>query len=674
MDDLSQKLVKYFSGKIVRKDLTQNLREGANVPVFVLEYLLGSYCSTDDEKTIEEGIESVKEILSKNYVRPDESEKVKSRIESQGRYKIIDKVKVRLNTTKNRYECSLSNIGLDHIEIGRNYIKEYEKLLTGGIWCIITLNYYFEEGSHDSPFIIEKLKPIQMPNLDMKELFNMRKYFDKEEWLDILIRSTGLEPTNLSRDAKWHLMARMVPYVENNYNMCELGPRNTGKSYLYDEISPNSILVSGGQTTVPNLFYNMKTKTVGLVGAWDIVAFDEVAGIKFKDNQGVQIMKGFMANGSFSRGKEAINANASLVFIGNIDGSIDNIIKTSHLFKPFPEDMDAAFYDRMHCYIPGWEIPKLHTELITNSFGFISDYLAEWMREMRKYNFADNIFKYFKLGKDLNTRDTIAVKKTTSGLLKLLYPNEEFGKEEVSECLEYALTTRRRVKEQLKVIGGMEFYDVHFSYLDILDEEETYVGVPESGGDKLIPEGKLKPGSVFCVASSLDTSNKGLFKVELQKMKGRGKFTHTGFGKGKKIKEELKEAINYLKGNLSSITQQYSYSEYDFHLKGTNYSGGSAFENIELAIFISLVSGILEKSVLSQMVVIGSMSIGGSIVSSGNLADSLQIAADSGAKKVLIPASDMGKAGNVPSDIISKFNIILYNDPISAVFKALGVE
>ena len=675
MEDLNTKLNAHFGGKVVRKDLTKRLREGINVPVFVLEYLLGMYCATDDEETIQSGVERVKEILAQNYVRPDEAEKVKAKIREKGRYKIIDKVTVKLNERYDRYEALLSNLGIKGIQTSPTYVKKYEKLLAGGIWCILTINYFYEEGSNDSPFILEELKPIQMPGLNMQELFDAREHFTLEEWIDVLIRSVGMEPTNLEENTKWHMIARLIPFVENNFNVCELGPRGTGKSYVYDEISPNAILISGGQTTVANLFYNMATRMVGLVGVWDIVAFDEVAGIKFKDKDGIQIMKGYMANGAFARGKEHVNANASMVFVGNINSPVETLVKTGHLFIPFPKEMiDTAFFDRFHLYLPGWEIPKMRPEFLTNQYGFISDYLAEWMRDMRKQTYSDAISKYFRLGKDLNQRDTIAVKRTVSGLLKLLFPNGKFTKEDVQLCLEYALIGRRRVKEQLKKIGGMEFYDVHFSYIDLENEEENWVGLPESGGKTLIPEGELPPGSVYTVAANNDTGHKGLFKIELQKMAGSGKISDTGFGGGKAIRDEMKEAIDFMKANISNISQNLHYSDLDMHLKATDLNGIGNISEMELAIFISLVSGILEKPALSQLVVLGSMSIGGTVIGTQNIGNALQIASDSGAKKVLLPASDMAKMGNVPSDLFSKFSIVVYTDPINAVFKALGVE
>lgn len=674
MDELDQKLNQSFAGKVVRKDLTKHIREGANVPVYVLEYLLGMYCATDDETTIAEGILKVKQILADNYVRADESEKIKSKIKEKGRYKIIDKVTAKLSEKNDRYEGYLSNINIKNIIIDNSYIRKYEKLLAGGIWCILNLEYYYDENSNNSPFKIVDLKPIQMPGLDLAEYVNARANFNLTEWIDVICRSVGMEPVNLDETAKWHIVARMIPFVEKNYNICELGPRGTGKSYVYDELSPYSILISGGQTTVANLFYNMSTRTVGLVGLWDVVAFDEVAGINLKDKDGIQIMKGFMANGSFSRGKESLNADASMVFVGNINGSIENMVKTSHLLSPFPHDMiDTAFFDRFHHYLPGWEVPKMRPEFFTNSYGFISDYFAECLRELRKHNFSDAIQKYFRLGKDLNQRDTIAVKRTVSGMVKLLFPDGNFTKDDIKKCLEYALVGRRRIKEQLKKIGGMEFYDVHFSYIDLDDNEELFVGVPESGGNSLIPEGDLPPGTVYTVAKNKDSGHKGLYRLDIQRMAGNGKLSDTGFGGGSVIKEELKEAVNYVRSNLSRITQSAKYNDFEYHLKASDLNGINNPQGMELSMFLSIVSTITERSLQPQIVVLGSMSIGGAIIGSDNLGEYLQVASDSGAKKILIPASDMGQIGKVPTDLIANFSLIIYSDPIDAAFKAMGL-
>lgn len=675
MDALDTKLNQSFAGKVVRKDLTKQIKEGANVPVYVLEYLLGMYCATDDEATIKDGILKVKQILADNYVRPDESEKIKAKIKEKGRYKIIDRVTAKLNEKADRYEGLLSNINIKNVIIDDSYIRKYEKLLAGGIWSILTLEYWFDENSKDSPFKIVELKPIQMPETDISDFIKHRQDFTLEEWIDIICRSVGMEPVNLDEKTKWHLVARMIPFVEKNFNICELGPRGTGKSYVYDEISPYSILISGGQTTVANLFYNMSTRTVGLVGMWDVVAFDEVAGINMKDKDGIQIMKGFMANGSFSRGKESVNADASMVFVGNINGSIENLVKTSHLLSPFPKDMiDTAFFDRFHHYLPGWEIPKMRPEFFTNAYGFISDYYAECLRELRKHNFSDVISQYFRLGKDLNQRDTIAVKRTVSGLVKLLFPDGKFTKEDIRKCLEYALIGRRRVKEQLKKIGGMEFYDVHFSYIDLEDNEEHFVGVPESGGKSLIPEGDLPAGTVYAIGKNADSGHKGLFRLDIQRMPGNGKISDTGFGGGTAIKEELKEAVNYVRSNLNRITQTAKFSDFEFHLKATDLNGIGNTKGLELAMFLSIVSSIAERPLIPQLAILGSMSIGGAIIGSDNLGEYLQVSADSGAKKVLIPAVDMAQLAKVPSDLISKFSLVVYSDPVDAAFKAMGLE
>ncbi len=676
MDELNVKLNKYFPGKVVRKDLTKKIKEGANVPVYVLEYLLGMYCATNDERAINDGVENVKRILADNFVRPDEAEKIKSKIKEKGIYTIIDKISVRLNERLDIYQAEFSNLGIKDALISEEYIKKYEKLLVGGIWCIIKVSYsYDEQDRHKSPFIISSLDPIQLPNMDLKGLFEERKHFNKDEWIDVLIRSMGIEPTHLQNNQKWHFIERAVPLVENNYNLCELGPRGTGKSHIYKEISPNSILVSGGQTTVANLFYNMSQKKIGLVGMWDCVAFDEVAGIHFKDKDGIQIMKDYMASGSFARGKEEKNANASMVFVGNINQSVEVLLKTSNLFEPFPPEMatDSAFFDRMHYYLPGWEIPKMRPELITDEFGFITDYLSEFFREMRKRTFSDALDKYFKLGNNLNQRDVIAVRKTISGLIKLLYPNGEYTKEELKEILEYALVGRRRVKEQLKKIGGMEFYDVHFSYIDLDTMEENFVSVPECGGGKLIPEGILKAGHTYFVGRG-SSGMIGTFKIEVESPSGHGKFNITGVGADRETKEALNTAYNYFKGNKKNISASIQVENVDYLLHIEDLQGVGASKDVSLAAFVAMCSSALKKSMQGSLVILGSMSIGGTISKVDELANTLQVCFDSGAKKILLPMSSAGDISNVPSDLFSKFNISFYNSPEDAVYKALGIE
>ena len=684
-----------FDGRIVRKDLTKKIKEGANVPVYVLEFLLGQYCSSDDPEIIEQGVENVKHILADNFVRPDEAQKILSVLRQRGSYTVIDKITVSLNIRYDMYEVEFSNLGLKNIPISEEYPTKYDRLLCGGIWCIVQLDYETENefapeiisASGDyiqskkkrqkdaTPISIRKLTPIQMPHVDIEELKQGCKAFTKEEWMDVMLRSIGMEPDTLTEREKWLLLARMLPLVENNFNLCELGPRSTGKSHLYKEISPNSILVSGGQTTVANLFYNMGRKTVGLVGLWDCVAFDEVAGIHFKDKDGIQIMKDYMASGSFARGKEEKAASASMVFVGNINQSVDVLLKTSSLFDPFPPEMgtDTAFLDRIHCYIPGWEIPKFRPEHFTDDYGFITDYLAEFLRELRKEQYGDALDKYFRLGKNLNQRDTIAVRKIVGGFVKLLYPDGEFTKEQLEKILQISLEMRRRVKEQLKKLGGMEFYDVNFSYIDNETFEEHYVSVPEQGGGKLIPEGICNPGQVYTVSRG-KSGMIGVFRLESQMLPGNGKFDRTGLGSDRDAKEATDTAFKYLKANGSRISGTLSTTMRDYIINYQDLQGIGMTSKLALPTLIALCSIALGKPTVSTLAVLGEISISGTMIKVDDLANVLQVCLDSGAKKILLPITSAGDLGSVPAELMGSFNIIFYNSAEDAVFKALGVE
>ena len=676
IEEINTKLYKYFSGKIVRKDLTKKIKEGANVPVYVLEYLLGMYCSSTNDEDIEEGLKTVKKILAENYVRPDEAEKIKSKLRENASYTVIDKVTVKLNLRENRYEAEFSNMALKGIPISDVYPSKYERLLGGGIWSIVQLEYFYDEGDKNrNPVTIRKLTPVQMPEIDFEEFKQMREKFTDEEWIDIILRSTGMEPDKFNERIKWLHLARLLPLVENNYNFCELGPRGTGKSHVYKEISPNSILVSGGQTTVANLFYNMGKGTMGLVGLWDCVAFDEVAGIKFKDQDGVQIMKDYMASGSFARGKEEKNATAGMVFVGNINQSVDILLKTSHLFDPFPDVMgqDTAFLDRMHCYLPGWEIPKYRPEFFTDNYGFITDYYAEIMRELRKISYSDAHDKYFRLGNQLNQRDVIAVKRTVSGMIKLVYPHGKFKKKDVEKILRFSLEMRRRVKEQLKKIGGMEFYDVNFSYISNDDFNEEYVSVPEQSSGSLIPEGVGKAGHLYTVSHGKNGMI-GLFKIETQITKGTGKFEKTGLGNNRDAKEAAETAFKYLKANGKSISGSISTVNNDYVVNYQDMKGIGMTSDLTLATLVAICSAALNKPVVSSAVILGNLSIGGTIIKMSELANILQVCLDSGAKKILLPITSASDLASVPSDLIGAFNLIFYSTAEDAVFKALGVE
>ena len=666
----------HFSGKIVRKDLAKQIKEGANVPVYVLEFLLGQYCSSDEDNVIEAGVSKVKKILADNFVRPDEAQKILSILRQKRTYSVIDKITVNLNIKNDTYEAEFSNLGIKNVPISEDYPTQYDRLLCGGIWCMVNLEYQFdEEDKKGTPIRILKLQPIQMPHVDIKDLQEGRKYFTKEEWIDIMLCSIGMEPDELNEREKWLLLLRLVPLVENNYNLCELGPRSTGKSYVYKEISPNSILVSGGQTTVANLFYNMARKQVGLVGLWDCVAFDEVAGINFKDKDGIQIMKDYMASGSFARGKEEKAATASMVFVGNINQSVDVLLKTSSLFEPFPPEMgtDTAFLDRMHCYIPGWEVPKFRPEHFTNDYGFITDYLSEFVRELRKMQQGDALDKYFKLGKNLNQRDVIAVRKSVSGLIKLIYPDGNYSKEELEEILRISLEMRRRVEEQLKKIGGMEFYDVNFSYIDNETFEEKYVSVPEQGSSTLIPEGICNPGQVYTVSQG-KSGMIGLYRLETQMLPGNGKFERTGIGTDRECKEATAIAFNYLKANSNRISQSISTTTKDYFIDYRDLQGIGMTNNLALPTLIAICSIALNKPTLGSLAVLGDISISGTVIKVENLANCLQVCLDSGAKKILLPITSAQDLGTVPSELMGSFSIIFYNSVEDAVFKALGVE
>ena len=687
-DEIKEKLRQNFDGKIVRKDLTKKIKEGANVPVYVLEFLLGQYCSSDDEAIIEKGVQNVKRILADNFVRPDEAQKILSQLRKKGSHTVIDMITVNLDIKKNCFFASFSNLGLDKVPIADEYPEKYDRLLCGGIWCIVQLDYEVEGDNNFglvdlggeplqssqkkqkdlTPISIRKLTPIQMPHIDIDELKRGRKAFTKDEWLDILLRSIGMEPDEFTEREKWLLLTRMIPLVENNFNLCELGPRSTGKSHLYKEISPNSILISGGQTTVANLFYNMGRKSVGLVGLWDCVAFDEVAGIKFKDKDGIQIMKDYMASGSFARGKEEKAASASMVFV-------DILLKTSSLFDPFPPEMgtDTAFLDRIHCYLPGWEIPKFRPEHFTNDYGFISDYLAEFIRELRKEQYGDALDHYFRLGKNLNQRDTIAVRRMVDGYLKLMYPDGVFDKSELEEVLQISLEMRRRVKEQLKKLGGMEFYDVNFSYIDLEDMSEHYVSVPEQGGGKLIPDGMCNPGQVYTVSRG-KSGMIGVFRLESQMLPGSGKFERTGLGSDRDCKESTNTAFNFLKANGKRISGGISTASKDYIINYQDLQGIGMTGKLALPTLIALCSIALGRPTVSTLAVLGEISISGTILKVDELANSLQVCLDSGAKKVLLPITSAADLGTVPPELVGSFNLIFYSSAEDAVFKALGVE
>lgn len=687
MDELDEKIIKNFPGKIVRKDLTSLMKRGANVPTFVLEYLLGMYCATDDEEVIEAGLEKIRTILSENYVRPDESEKIKSKIRENGEYTVIDKISAVLDEYNDVYVARFANLDIERFVLPSEYATEYTKILTGGIWCITRIAYQYDKfddeeerktrrkrGPQDSPFKILSLKPIQMPNLDLDDMISKRKNFTYKEWRDMLLRSCGYEPDALKEKEKLHFLERMVPLVERNYNFCELGPRGTGKSHIYKEISPYSILMSGGQTSTANLFYNLSSHRVGLVGHWDCVAFDEVAGMHFKDMDAIQILKDYMASGSFARGKDSINADASMVFVGNINDSVDSLLKVTHLFNPFPPEFnsDSAFFDRMHFYLPGWEIPKMRSELLTEKYGLIADCIAEYCKEIRKYDFSHLFDKYYKLNKDFNKRDEIAVRKTFSGMCKLLFPDENVDKENATMLIEYAIEGRRRVKEQLKIMAGIEFADVNLGYIDEETDQETVISVPEQTSNSLVPDTKLPAGHIFGVGKSSISNEMCIYRLENKTVKGTGKMETQGVNQ-KNVKESVNAAWQFFQSNARQIIPGVKVHNKDYLLYYADTQGKGLSEEVSLAEFVGLCSALAERPTIESLAVAGELKLSGTLEELTHIEDIMRVCKNAGAKRILLPMDAIRDIQNVDRELLNYVQPIFYNDPIDAAKKALDI-
>lgn len=685
MDALDRKINEVFPGKVVRKDLTALLRRGADVPTFVLEYLLGMYCATDDETAIAEGVEKIRKILAENYVRPEESEKVKSLIRERGEYTVIDKVSAVLDEYKDIYVARFSNLEIEPFVLQSDYAVKYTKILMGGIWCIARIGYTYQQdsmedekkrrkkrGPEDSPFRILGLKPIQLPNLDAAEMIDKRKEFTTEEWIAMLLRSEGMEPDALSEKEKLHFIERMVPLAEHNYNLCELGPRGTGKSHLYKEISPYSILMSGGQTTTANLFYSMAAHRVGLVGHWDCVAFDEVAGMRFRDLDAIQIMKDYMASGSFARGRDMINADASMVFVGNINDSVQNLLKVAHLFEPFPPEFnnDSAFFDRIHYYLPGWEIPKMRSELLTEKYGLITDCLAELTREMRKKDCTHLLDAYFRLNNKFNKRDEIAVRKTMSGLIKLIFPDENVTEDEMRRLLEYAIEGRRRVKEQLKLMAGVEFADVALGYVDEYGSE-TVVSVPEQASNTLIPAEKLPAGHVFALGANQIDGEVAVYRLENKVIRGNGKMETQGIGGNRAVNECVDAAWYYFMDKARSILPGTTLSDHDYLLYYADPQSKGLSTEVSVAELVGLCSAVANRPVMEATAVIGEIKLSGTMGEIKNLENIVRVAKNAGAKQLLLPIQSMQELMHVPGELLTAVQPIFYSDPIEAVKKAI---
>jgi len=676
LDELDRLANEAFPGLVVRKDLLRRMRSSFGVPAFVIEFLLGKYCASIEEAAINEGLEFVRETLASKYVKPDERESVKSAIKQHTTYEIIDKVSVKLVETHDKYWASLSNLNLDYINIDDRLVHEHDRLLMGGVWAEVALRYddTFIFKGQNRPFFIDSIRPIQLSNRNIEGYVTARKRFTRDQWLDLLMRSMGYEPNHpyYTKRRKLHCVLRLVPFVEKNYNSVELGPRGTGKSFVYQQMSPYCHLVSGGQTTTPTMFVNLSTGQRGLVCLWDVVAFDEAAGIDFSDKSGINIMKGYMEDGAFSRGRDIITAEGSVVFVGNIDGEIATIVRTSHLFYPMPKEMDTAFYDRIHAYIPGWEFQKTHDDAYTNHFGLVTDYLAEVFRELRKSSYVDYAERHFKFGSHLGGRDQKAVRKIISGLIKLLHPDGEVTREELAEYVEYALEMRRRVKEQLKKMGGLEYWNTSFSYLDKENGQETFVRVPELGGGSLISEGTLAPGSIYTIGTDANDNRLALFLLQAQVNPGSGRIIPLG-NLSSRMKEAIKTADAYLRANLKNLGITADIDSYDFNLQAINLNQAKEGAETAVAFFISLVSAILEKPVLERTVVLGEMSVQGLLLRVTFLPERMQLAVEAGAKRILIPSENKRDLAEVPDAILTAIQWQFYDSPNKAAMMGMGL-
>lgn len=674
MPGLDKKAASVFAGKVVRKDLVRKIKVGANVPVFVLEYLLGKYCATDAPAAIDAGLKVVNTTLSSNFVRPDEANKAQSLVKDKGKHTLIDKVQVRYVSDDDKHWAELKSFGHKFVHVPEHYLREFDRLLMGGIWAQVEIRHQYDEDAKGkrSPFWIESLKPIQLATFDLEEYRGCRRQFTTDEWIDLLLRTIGMEPSHFQRRLKLLFLLRLLPLCEQNYNLIELGPRGTGKSYAYQELSPYTILLTG-PTTVANLFYNMASGKMGLVGIWDAIGFDEVADLQKMPKEVVTTLKTYCESGMFARGKDSLSGMASIAMFGNTNQPVEVMVRSSHLFMPMPDVIreDMAFLDRIHFYIPGWEIPKMRVEFFTDHYGFVVDYLAEALRELRKHNFTEIIDRHFSLGSHLNARDVKAVRKSVSGLVKLVYPHGELSKEELAELVALALEGRRRVKEQLKKMGSFEYHQTSFSLIDNESREETFVGVPEQGGRDMISTDPLAPGSVY-TASVDDQGKVGLYRLEVGCSPGTGKLKIAGGVEGP-MRESINRAFAYLMGQKVKMGVGQQVDVTDFHVEAIDLLSNHVPCEAGIALVVAVYSAIKRQSVQAGLVILGDLSIQGNIKSVRSLAEPLQVAMDNGARRALVPLENKRNFLDVSGDIVERVDPVFFSDPMTAAMKALGM-
>lgn len=666
--ELQEKIKSVFSHQVVRKGISNGLKNSIKLPVYVLEYLISQYA--DQGLSDEEVIEKVKGVLNKHYILPEDKNKIKDAIKTEGSIVIIDKLMVDVDLNKDMYIGALNTAGLKDILIDEEWIRRYKGLLEGGMWGLIRLER--NEDSSKYPVMIGKFSPMQVSADEMDDFIAKRAEFTRDEWLDLLINSIGLNPEKFDLRQKLLILLRVIPHCETNYNLIELGPRETGKSYTYNELSPYSLLVAGGKATVPVLFYNLTKKEVGLVGTWDVVAFDEVANVKFDDPQGPAMLQTYMESGNFARNNMRVEGKASMVFVGNIDNPLQIWEQGGNLFMTLADELQTpAIIDRFHYYLPGWEMEKMKTENYSSDYGFISDYFSKILHDFRKRGYADIMDQYFSLDSSLSGRDTKAIKKTMSGLLKLLHPDMNVTKEELQEYLEFAMEGRMRVKEQLKRRGGLEFFGANFRFIDKENQMAKQVFLKEmvSGAGGMIAP--LDVGEVYTVI----TKDERMFpvKIETNTVAGGSSYQITG-RPSPETKETIKNVYNYVKSNSANmgIINVIEENTFATQLIDENASGGN--QEIGAAFYLSMISVFLKKPLKSKTVILGSMTVNGNLVKTTNLYEKLEYIAEQGARVVYVPIANQPDTVTMPGDIWSKLSILFYGSAEDLMRKAFELE
>ncbi len=676
LDEIDRKAAMALDGYLVRKDLVRTFSRQFPVPTYVVEFLLGRYCASTDQDEINEGLEIVQRQLKSRTVKAGEEELFKARARENGEVKIIDLITARLDAKTDSYIASLPSLRLNDVRISPSLVNEHERMLTGGFYAEVTLNYdaAIAQESNGRPFGVEALREIQLSKRDVLDtLAAARKEFTTQEWKELLLRSTGIEASGLSERQKDAILLRMVPFVERNYNLVELGPRGTGKSHLFQQVSPYAHLISGGKATVAKMFVNNASGQRGLVCQYDVVCFDEVSGISFDQKDGVNIMKGYMESGEFSRGKENIRADGSIVLVGNFDVDVEHQQRIGHLFGPMPPEMkdDTAFMDRIHAFLPGWDVPKISKDLLTDHFGLVSDFLSECWSQLRNQSRVSLIQNRVFFGGALSGRDTNAVNKTVSGLLKLLYPgDDEVSDEDIEWAARIAMEARRRVKEQQKRIGAAEFRNTHFSYVMGADGVEKFVSTPELQSENSIGDDPLEPGQVWTISPGGGEEHPGLYRLEVNEGPGSGVKVLN-----KPVPPAFKESIGYAEQNLYARSAQLvgdkdpRHHEFTVQLRAFDASKSGA--KLGMASLVALSTALLKKSVRGGLIIVGEINLGGSVEPIHNPVTIAEIAVEKGATALLMPVTCRRQLFDLSDDMATKIDIQFYSDARDALLKAI---